>query len=280
MSGRWRGTGVVAVLALVASAMAGMAAAPATATSSDLVYGGGPVETAPKLYLVFWGSEWSTLGDPSNEAASLKSFYGTVFMGADPWLQTTREYCQGVPPGSTSCPPGSQFVGAGTAGPFQNVWYDTSLSAPEGGDTTIGAEAANAAAHFGNTTTASNVNAQYVIATPTKRWAPGTGVLYCSSHSSMSSRYGTIVYTYLPYVTDWQATCGTGSVNSATTASRDAISMAAGAELADVLTDPMPETGWADLGGAEIANKCPGMVRYAAGFAVPALWSNAAHGCV
>lgn len=50
----------------------------AASTASDLSYRGGVggigVETAPKVYLVLWGSQWNG-NDPSGEAAILQSFY-------------------------------------------------------------------------------------------------------------------------------------------------------------------------------------------------------------
>src|SRR5579872_1514917 len=40
-------------------------------TSKNLAYHGGAVETAPKVYLVRWGSQW-TNNDPSGEATILQ----------------------------------------------------------------------------------------------------------------------------------------------------------------------------------------------------------------
>src|SRR5579863_3799454 len=49
--------------------------------SNNLSYHGGVggigVETAPKIYLVFWGSQWNG-NDPSGEAATLEGFYGAA----------------------------------------------------------------------------------------------------------------------------------------------------------------------------------------------------------
>ena len=46
-------------------------------TSNDLYYHGGTggigVETAPQIYLVFWGSQWNN-NDPSGEANLLQAF--------------------------------------------------------------------------------------------------------------------------------------------------------------------------------------------------------------
>lgn len=60
--------------------------------SSDLSYHGGiggvGVETAPKVYLVLWGSQWNN-NDPSGEAAILQNFYSQV--GASPWLNSVTQ---------------------------------------------------------------------------------------------------------------------------------------------------------------------------------------------
>jgi len=69
----------------------------AAATTNDLFYHGGTggigVETAPKIYLVLWGSQWNN-NDPSGEAAILQNFYRGV--GGSSWLNSVTQYCQGV----------------------------------------------------------------------------------------------------------------------------------------------------------------------------------------
>ena len=62
-------------------------------TSNDLFYHGGTggigVETAPKIYLVLWGSQWNN-NDPSGEAAILENFYRGV--GGSSWLNSVTQY--------------------------------------------------------------------------------------------------------------------------------------------------------------------------------------------
>jgi serine protease len=74
----------------------------------------------------------------------------------------------------------------------------------------------------------------------------------------------------------------------------DGVTMVAGHEYAESVTDPVPPTGWVDSSGAENADKCawiipgkPGGARNATlggrKFAVQGLWSNnfsSAGGCV
>src|ERR1700746_2851278 len=76
----------------------------ATNTSNDLTYHGGVggigVETAPKIYLVLWGSQWNG-NDPSGEEAILHNFYTGV--GGSSWLKSVTQYCQGVASGTFYC---------------------------------------------------------------------------------------------------------------------------------------------------------------------------------
>src|SRR4051812_29921766 len=70
---------------------------PARPTHSDNLYyhggvGGIGVETAPKVYLVLWGSGWSS--DPSGESSILQSFLGKA--GGSNWLNSVTQYCQGI----------------------------------------------------------------------------------------------------------------------------------------------------------------------------------------
>jgi len=64
---------------------------------------------------------------------------------------------------------------------------------PSQGD--LAAEAARAAAHFGNTNASVNTTVQYAILTATGNNASGAGSSYCAWHSSTSSAYGTLAYT-------------------------------------------------------------------------------------
>ena len=71
-------------------------------TSNDLYYHGGVggigVETAPKVYLVLWGSQWSS--DPSGEAAILENFYRGA--GGASWTNTVTQYCRAWPAGPST----------------------------------------------------------------------------------------------------------------------------------------------------------------------------------
>src|SRR5437588_2122618 len=127
--------------------------------TNNLYYHGGVggigVETAPKIYLVLWGSQWNN-NDPSGEAGILQNFYSGA--GGSSWLNSVTQYCQGVASGTVFCNGAGQAAGNPT-GILAGVWFDNAASAPrKPRQSQLAAEAVNAANHFGNTTAGSNAS--------------------------------------------------------------------------------------------------------------------------
>ncbi len=262
------------------------------ASTNNLYYHGGVggigVETSPKIYLVLWGSQWNN-NDPSGESSILQSFYGHV--GGSSWNNSVTQYCQGVASGTVTC--GSSGTHAtNPSGVLAGVWYDSASAAPSHPtQSQLAGEAANAAAHFGNTTAASNTTVQYVINTATGNNASGFGTQYCAWHSSTSSSYGNLAYTNMPYITDAGASCGANFNGLGPNAG---ITIVGGHEFGETETDIFPNGGWLDGSGAENGDKCAWIssgqgaaanISLSTGtFAVQSLWSNAfnsgAGGCV
>jgi len=263
--------------------------------TNNLQYGGGVagigVETAPTVYLVLWGSQW-TGNDPQGEEALLASFFGNA--GGSSWLRSVTQYCQGVTSGTVFC------NGAGTAAGGEvsfsstaSVWYDNASAAPASpSQSQLAGEAIRAAQHFGNTASGSNSTTQYVVATATHNNAGGFGTSYCAWHSSTSSSYGYIAYTNLPYITDAGGSCGANFNNLGPKAG---ITIVEGHEMAETITDQYPNGGWLDGSGAENGDKCAWISTGNQGasasvslngtlFPVQSLWSNAFNnnsgGCV
>jgi len=262
-------------------------------TPSELSYHGGVggigVETAPKVYLVLWGSQWNN-NDPSGEAAILQNFYTGA--GGSSWLNSVTQYCQGVPTGTVFC------NGAGTAAGNPNhilagVWADNASAAPsKPRQSQFAAEAVRAAQHFGNTTASSNASVQYVIATATRNNSRGFGTQFCAYHSATSSTVGNVAYTNLPYITDAGGSCGANFNGLGPDAG---ITIVAGHEMAETVTDQFPNGGWLDSSGAENGDKCAWIssgqgaaadvtLTSGSSFPVQSLWSNAFNsgsgGCV
>jgi hypothetical protein len=230
-------------------------AAPAV-ISGAMINHGGPVQTAPQVYVDFW--DWTS--DPSGEQAYLDRFLSSA--GGTPWLATVGQYGGGS----------SLNLLAGT-------WSDSSPIPASPSDAQIQQEAAAAASHFG---TGNSVNVEIVVATPTGHSTPGFGSSFCAYHGPVSADPN-VTYTDLPYITDAGTACGEDSVNGSN-GRLDGVSIVEGHELAESITDPLVNA-WYDAGGNEIGDKCAwtnlaNITTTSGTFAVQPLWSNAANGCV
>jgi hypothetical protein len=259
---------------------------PHASTTINLFYHGGVggigVETTPKVYLVLWGSQWSS--DPSGEAGILQSFLGEV--GGSSWLNSVTQYCQSVPSNTVSCSGISGAQPAGNqSGILARTWSDVSRAPTKPKQSQLAAEAISAAQHFGNTSASSNASVQYVIATAHGNNSPGFGSSFCAWHSSTSSSVGNVAYTNLPYITDAGAACG---ANFNGLGPKAGITIVEGHELAETITDQFPNGGWLDSNGGENGDKCAWIssgqgaaqnVKLSTDtFAVQSLWSNASNG--
>jgi serine protease len=233
---------------------------------SNLLYGGGPVQTNPQLFVVYWGPTWNTTGDPSRVQSRLNSFYGVI--GGSAWLNVVTQYTQSG--GAHAGNPSTLYGG---------YWIDTGSTPPSRpSQSQMAAEAARAAAHFG----VSGVNASYVVAMPHGISPSGFGTQYCAYRGSTFAGSGSIAWTALPYMPDAGSSCGSGSVNSPGTL--DDVTIIAGAEQADVELDPDGTGTWTDSIGNDISAKCAwfGLIDNpaAGGYPTQPLWSNATSSCV
>ncbi len=290
----------------------------ASASPGPVSYGGGPVITGtPRVYLVFWGSQWGTestnsagyvtfSGDADGVAPALQALFAGLGTGGETWSGTTTEYCDTtvsvpVATGATSCPAGAASVGYPAGGALAGVWYDSSTWAGSTGSG-LAQEAIAAAAHFGNASQSANANAIYFIVSPSGTnpdGFPNSG--FCAWHDNTTDpEFGyTVTPSYsgedlyfvnMPYVPDAGTNCGANWVNAGSAGVLDGLTSTAVHEYAETLTDPQPRSGWTDASGLEIADKCdyipygqPGGMQDIAlstgSFAVQALWSNTANGC-
>src|SRR5450755_3819108 len=277
--------GVVPTIGTEAKMRSWRAAHPSDgqASANDLNYGGGidgiGVTTGhEKVCLVFYGSQWGTQGtdgsgnvtlsgDPSGEAPYVQKLMKGLGTSGELWSGVMTQYCDGAAAGAQSCPASNaSHVAYPTGGAYAGVWVDESIASPsQATGHQLGVEAVNAAAHFGNTTAAANHDAQYVILSPTG--ANPDGWLsngFCAWHDyngdstlsggSVSSSYGDIAFTNLPYITDAGSSCGQNFVNSNGTL--DGVSIVEGHEYAETVTDQNPPGGWTDSSGSENGDKC------------------------
>ena len=264
---------------MVTPGLASVPGAPAQRTPQSVItglmtYHGGPVQTAPKIYVVHWGSasQWGSSGDIDGVASYYQNYISGV--GGSAWMSTVTQYTQS----------NGQAVG-NSSGSYAGTWNDTTDAIPSRGLTSrnyqsyLASEAQKAATHFGDF----SASASYIIMLPHGQKVNGFGTSYCAWHSSTSASGGTIAYTNLPYIPDAGGSCGSGSVNSPGT--DDGVSIVGGHEQAETETDPQPNTGWLDSGNNEIGDKCAWVqlqnTSFSTGtFPTQPLWSNSANGCV
>lgn len=227
-----------------------------TASNNNLVWNGGPVQTVPKIYIVYWGTKWTT-SDP--EYTRLNGFM--TGMAGHAWINIDTQY-SGSNGAITN--PSTQLAG---------TWIDKSSVPRKPTSSAVDSEARKAEGHFGN----SSVNANYIVAIQSGNDPSGFKTSWCAWHSSD----GLISYTDLPYQSDAGYNCGAGSVNSPGT--YDGVTIVSGHEEAETQTDPQPSSGWTDGSGSEIGDKCAWQNLEdnpnAGGYPTQPLWDNKVSGC-
>ena len=253
----------------------GSAGSVHTLATSNMTYHNGPIQTAPKLYMVEWGN-WGSTGDPDGVASYYNKFVNGI--GGSQWLSSVTQYGE----------PAAPYVG-NSGNIYAGLWNDTvdaipSLTRSSTYQSRLAAEAVKAAAHFGDYTS----SASYVIMLPhgvqVYNFAGNSRSLsaYCAWHSWTSANGSTIAYTNFPYMPDAGASCGVGSVNSPGTL--DGVSIVGGHEQGETETDPQG-TGWFEGTNSENGDLCAWKnlqnTSFSTGtFPTQPLWSNAANGCV
>lgn len=293
----------------------------AATSANTLSYGGGidgigVTSGTPKVYLVFWGTQWGTQStdssgnltfsnDSAGGAPHVQNLFKGLGTGNELWSGTMTQYCDGpgVSAGATSCPSGASHVGYPTGGPLAGVWYDNSGSEPgTASGNQLANEAIKAAGHFGNTTASSNRYSQYVILSatgtnPDNYQSQG----FCAWHDyngdstlsggAASSPYGDIAFTNLPYIPDAGSNCGQNFVNSGSAGTLDGYTIVEGHEYAETLSDQNPAGGWTNSSsGQENGDECAwispgqqggsGNVSTGKGsFAMQSTWSNDTNEC-
>jgi serine protease len=296
-------------------------AVPRVIGPKTLIYGGGVdgigvTSYLPKVYLVVFGSQWGNAGtdsngnmtfsgDPKGVAPRLQQLFKGLGTAGELWSGTMTQYCDGplVAHGATSCPPEAPHVRYPRKGVLAGVWYDNSGPSPAAANgNQLANEAIRAAAHFGNTTAFSNRYSQYVILSPTGT-DPDDYMLdgFCAWHDyngdtsltggPAASSYGDIAFTNLPYITD-VGDCGANFVNGGTAGALDGVTIVAGHEYAETVTDQNPLGGWSNYttGTGENADECawipPGQAGGAANvtmgngaYAMQSTWSNDTNAC-
>jgi hypothetical protein len=255
-----------------------MAADPGTGVvvSGSLTLGDEPAGT--QVYTVYWGWALPPSGsdlsptDTDGEGPYLDNFLSSLYAAS------TQEVTAGT---TTWLQPiindGADGEGLTSGG----GWYDdTSLSGTVS-EASIEGEVASAFSYFTEQNELVDVpDSQIIIALPPDvdpTWFPAD----CAEHGDVTEAGQSLSYVVLPYLAD-VTQCGADSVNGSSGA-LDGVSIVAGDELADAITDPTG-SGAFDASGYEAGDKCAwtGLsdVTMSDGtFAVPSLWNNSVGAC-
>ncbi len=265
------------------------------ASSSNMTYHGGPVETTPAVYISWWGSQWSSgfttcSGGHCYTSAQAQTYITDFFsnVGGSKWDNINSQYCQGVANGTVNCGSSGTHV-QNLSGQLKGTWTDTTTSVPSSPtQSQIASAAKRLMNHVGY-----SANATYFVFTPTGHSMNGFGTQWCAWHSVTSSTKGSVAYAYMPYQPDAGTSCGMNFVNGGDDSFGhgffDGMSVVGGHEYAEAETDPHTSSGsyaWLDSSGNEIGDKCAwsassGNITLGGNyFAVQPLWSNANSGCV
>ncbi|HEX6547377.1 MAG TPA: hypothetical protein VF134_01380 [Candidatus Dormibacteraeota bacterium] len=257
--------------------------------TTDMTYHGGPVETAPAVYISWWGPEWSAGFTTGGYTSAQAQTYNTDFfnnVGGSSWENIVTQYCQGVATGTINCGSAGTHIQNLTA-QLKGTWNDTTAVPASPTQTDIANAATRLAQHFGYSS-----NATYFVYTPSGKSMSGFQTRWCAWHSVTSTSSGPLAYAYMPYQPDAGASCGVNFVNGTNNSYGngyfDGFSIVGGHEYAEAETDPQPSSGtygWEDSSGNEIGDKCAwsssstNITLGANYYAVQPLWSNASTGC-
>lgn len=203
-------------------------------------YLGGAVIVNPKFYFVFWG--YRKYGDPHKVKPLLLTYAKN--MGGSAHNNIETQYYQDLNSVTTFITnPSNQFGGS---------WDDESPVPKVPNDANISAEALNAVTHFGY-----DPNGVYFVATPPGRSEEAFPAHYCAYHSVAYYKKKPAPYAYLPYMPDGGAGCGAGAVKPPhdESSADEGVTIMAGHEFGEAITDPSPSTAW-DGPEGEIADQC------------------------
>ena len=293
------------------------ATGPETLSYGGGINGVGVNSGQNKVYLVFYGNQWGSQstdgngnstfsGDSDGAAPVAQQMFKGIGTGNELWSADLTQWCDGpnVSAGATSCPSNAAFIPYQTGGVLSGVWYDNSGASPSAASgNQLGQEAVNAAAHFGNTTAASNRYTYYVILSPTGTNPDNYQGQYCAWHDytgdssltggAVNSPYGDLAFSNQPYNMDSGSGCGVGFINSPGTL--DGWTMTLGHEWHEMMSDKNPAGGWTNqtgssYNGQENSDECawisPGTTGGAANvtmgngtYAEQASWSNDTNAC-
>ncbi len=203
-------------------------------------YDGGPVLVDPKIYLIFWG--YKQYGDPDNVKPLLEQYAKN--MGGSSHNNIETQYYEVVS--------GSTIYITNPKGQLGGVWSDDSAVPKSPTDQDVSAEALESIAHFGY-----DPNGLYLVATPHGHSTEGFGTNWCAYHSyTFYKSKKLLAYDNFPYMPD-VSDCGKNEIKPPSDESGidEGVTIMAGHEYGEGITDPEPYTGWNGVSG-EIGDYC------------------------
>jgi hypothetical protein len=263
-----------------------------TGSTDYMLYRGGPVQTSPRTYVVFWG-DWSTTTDSLNVQGQLYWFLASI--GGSSFNNKVAAYAQGCNLNSYTCPSTARYI-QNKSNQLKNFWYDNSYVPARPTQADVAAEATRTAQHFADY----DVNTQFVIALP-RGHDDASFPATCGYHAWALYGNYTIQYTSLSYTPDAGSS---GCWNNTFGSILDGVTIVESHEYAETETDPWVgagngNEGWDDSTRqyGEIGDKCAAsgqaynlrMTFYAGSstftFPVTTVWSDYNrlyynHGCI
>lgn len=208
----------------------------------SLSYYGGPVQTTPAVYIIFWG--YKRYGDRYGVQTLLSNYMGN--MGGSGHNNIYTQYYQTT--GGTTT-----YI-TNPKGQLTGTWNDETDSVPlRPTDSQVAAEALRGVSHFGY-----NGNASYIVATPHGRSTSGFRTQWCAYHSNTFTGGKLVSYTDLPYMPDAGGSCGAGIISppSDESSTDEGVTIVSGHEQGESATDPYPPNGWYNYSYGEIGDIC------------------------
>jgi serine protease len=192
------------------------------------------------MYLTFWG--YKKAGDPDKVAKLLTAYAKSIGGSALNGVMTQYYETSGK----------NQIDITNPKNQFGGVWDDNSAIPKSPNDGDVSAEAIKAVAHFGY-----DPNGSYFIATAHGHATQGFGTQFCAYHSSTVSAKNVVSYINFPYIPDGGKPCFVNAIAppSDEGGKVEGVTVVAGHELAETVTDADPFNGWNSVQG-EIADMC------------------------
>jgi serine protease len=273
-------------------------------------YQGGRVLVHPRVYVVFWGSEWGNADshgmptvDPLGVAPTLVDFFGRLGGRDDTYSSILTQYCSGAAINATSCGSRSRRIAPLAGSPLRGWWVDSStppamsnVAVQEG----AWAEEINSALNHFHATSPDDI---VVLALPPGQQSAPCRAFHTGGQTAQHGYRPVIVLSYPvqgPYCTGMPPVCDLAAPAQCLPSAAVTVTSWASHEYAETVTNPRPTDclkttricGWivanapvtqggGDITFDEIADVC-GTAAFVQlngkKVAVSTLWSNSANG--